>query len=100
MRHTVAVLCALVALFLGFLTALLLASDRVDAQNEPYEPNDTVAQAFGPLSGGMLYKAGFEKDNDEDWFYFYTAGPAVITVTVTDATPGGACPEANLYDIN
>jgi hypothetical protein len=36
------------------------------------EPNESSAQAAGPLAGGVTYSGSIDTDNDEDWFFFYT----------------------------
>jgi len=36
-----------------------------------FEPNDSRETAAGPLAGGTDYAAGFETNNDVDWYVFY-----------------------------
>lgn len=37
------------------------------------EPNDTRAEAFGPMAAGLWYFGTLETVNDRDWLSFYTA---------------------------
>jgi hypothetical protein len=73
----------------------LLAATPAAAQ---YEPNDHIGQATGPLLGGTAYGGAIETSNDEDWFYFYTAGQAQLDIAATSFGPGGI--DAILYDAN
>lgn len=54
----------------GCLVALLVFSSSAWATGE-FEPNDSRETAAGPLEGGKAYSAGFETDNDIDWYVFY-----------------------------
>ena len=64
-----------------------------------FEPNDSRAKAYGPLSGGTDYLAEIETDNDEDWYRFYTSRRTQLTITVTNRGDLDACfgPEAYIY---
>ena len=53
------------------------------------EPNETASQAFGPLTGGVVYGGAIETTNDVDWFTFYSAGTAPFDLALTN--PGNAC---------
>ncbi|HEX7244075.1 MAG TPA: PPC domain-containing protein [Solirubrobacterales bacterium] len=67
------------------LFSLLLAIGASPARaSGPYEPNDSIAAATGPLSGGVTYSAARETANDEDWFYFYTNGAQQFDVAFTN----------------
>lgn len=66
----------------------------------PYEPNDSSVQATGPLMGGITYSAALETSNDEDWFYFYTAGQVQLDVALTKADAGYGTVAASLLDTN
>lgn len=48
----------------------------------PYEPNDSFAQAHGPLQGGTDYSAAKDTDNDEDYYYFNTSGQRQLDISV------------------
>jgi hypothetical protein len=56
---------------------LLALAPASQAAPGPYEPNDTIAGAIGPLMIGQPFRAGVETAGDKDFFYFY--------VTSTDA---------------
>jgi hypothetical protein len=47
------------------------------------EPNESRAQAIGPLAGGVDYEGVQGTDNDADWFYFYVAGPRALDIATT-----------------
>lgn len=49
------------------------------------EPNESAAQAEGPLAGGVNYRGSIDTANDQDWFYFNVApGTHQLDVTVTN----------------
>jgi hypothetical protein len=83
------------------LCAWMGAASAARAQ-APYEPNDNVAQAKGPLAGGVDISAAIETDNDADWFVFYTSGQTVLDVSVTNTLGAGTvvCCAVNLYLLN
>jgi hypothetical protein len=56
----------------------------------PYEPNDTILTAAGPLAINQTYTAGIETENDVDYFYFYVTGPTAAQVTITLTSLGGS----------
>jgi hypothetical protein len=60
--------------------ALTLSSPSAAA---PYEPNDTIASATGPLLTGQTYEASLESATDRDFFYFYVTSPTPAQVTPT-----------------
>jgi hypothetical protein len=62
------------------------------------EPDDTIAQAFGPLLGGVTYGGTFNTDTDHDWWVFYTNPQRPLDAAVTNL--GGPCGwiGVNLYD--
>jgi opacity protein-like surface antigen len=66
---------------------------RAPAQGTP-EPNDNESQAVGPLSGGQLYSASIDTQNDVDFFYFYSSGTQPFDVSLSPVT--GCPPEAQL----
>jgi hypothetical protein len=69
--------------FVAVFCAALLTSVPIAAADGPYEPNESVTQAAGPLAGGSGYDAAIETSNDEDWFYFYTSGQRQFEVVLT-----------------
>ncbi len=52
------------------------------AQAAPFEPNDNLGQAYGPLVGDVDTAGAFETTNDNDYFYFYTSGQVQFQVEV------------------
>lgn len=74
---------------LGLLAGGLLVASPVASQAAPYEPNDTVAQASGPLNGGQDYTAGIETGNDNDYYFFNVAGQRQLDIAVTELA--GSC---------
>lgn len=58
------------------------------------EPNESAAEAQGPLVGGVTYEGSKTTVNDEDWFYFYAHASRLITVSMTNPAPEDGCYEA------
>jgi hypothetical protein len=69
---------AVLATTLSLLTVLPVAASSAQA---PYEPNESLAQAYGPLLGGTSYTAGWETENDADWYYFYAHAQAQLDIS-------------------
>ncbi len=44
------------------------------SQSGPYEPNNTMSQAYGPLSKNVWYTAYLETSTDIDWYYVDVSG--------------------------
>lgn len=76
--------------------ALLVFGPGASAQAAPYEPNDTVAQAIGPLNGGQDYNAGIETSNDEDYYYFNVVGQRQLDISAAEVS--GYCDGLSLLD--
>jgi len=56
---------------------------------DPYEPNDTRASAWGPISPDVDYHAFIWSAADpSDYFRFHIAGRTSVTVTLTGMAPG------------
>jgi hypothetical protein len=56
--------------------------------NDPYEPNDSIDEAHGPLVSGQAYTSYIPDENDPDDFYFAVAGataPLRVWLTVPAA---------------
>jgi hypothetical protein len=71
------------------LAVLGTASPAADAVQPPYEPNDSLLTAYGPLGLNQTYTAAMETENDRDYFYFYVTSPSSSQVTVTIKDLGG-----------
>lgn len=76
--------------------ALALAPDVAQAEG-PYEPNDGIPGAAGPLLSGQTVHAALEAEGDKDFFYFYVgaAEKAHAVLTVEDLG-GGSNPLAEM----
>lgn len=68
------------AMAVGVVVALLCAGAAQAAA--PFEPNDNLGQAYGPLVGDLDTAGAFETSNDNDYFYFYTSGQVQFQVEV------------------
>ena len=77
---------------LGLVLSLSLAQQAVAVQS-PYEPNDSIFTAAGPLTINSTYKAGLETSNDVDFFYFYVTSPNTAQVQITMTALGGGVSE-------
>jgi hypothetical protein len=73
-------LCALVAF------AALCAGPASAAVDGPFEPNDTMQTAFGPLAPDIAYTALLETTANADWYYVYSAGAGTVDITLSLAT--------------
>jgi len=62
----------------------------------PYEPNDTVAAAVGPLAAGLAYSGGIESQGDVDYFFFYVTSREEAQVTLTLGNLGGGAAVSNV----
>lgn len=70
------------------LALVLSASARAAGE---YEPNDSRETAYGPLAGGTLYTAGFETENDVDWYVFYIKAYSQMDFSVGLVKEGSCC---------
>ena len=56
---------------------------------DPYEPNNSFAQAWGPLASGQTYHAYFPTEADEnDYYYFDLPVARSVEIWLTDILPG------------
>lgn len=62
----------------------------------PYEPNDALANATGPLAGGQTYTGGIELQGDLDYFFFYVTSPGEGQVTLAARNLGGGTGISNI----
>jgi hypothetical protein len=83
-----------VAVALGVVVALLAAASVRAAG--PFEPNETISAATGPMALGTTYSGAIETDADLDFFYFYVTGPTGSTVSLTVDNGGGGERNAQL----
>jgi hypothetical protein len=61
----------------------------------PYEPNDSVPQAWGPLLAGQSYGADLQA-GDRDYFYFYVTAQNAPPAEVTLLNLGGGSGESTI----
>jgi hypothetical protein len=69
-----------VAMVVSLLSALALATASAAA---PYEPNDAISGATGPLLAGQTLNAALETPSDRDFFYFYVTSPRMPQALLT-----------------
>jgi hypothetical protein len=55
----------------------------------PFEPNDSILSATGPLALGQTYTAALEAQGDRDFFYFYVTSSDTSQVAFTVQNLGG-----------
>lgn len=72
----IAVLCCLAA-------GLVAATTAHGAAAGPYEPNDLITRAYGPLVSETPYAAAVELPGDPDWYYLQTATPGPVEMGLT-----------------
>ncbi|HEX5989375.1 MAG TPA: hypothetical protein VFY75_04085 [Solirubrobacterales bacterium] len=75
---------------------MLFAADRASAQ-PPFEPNDSLLTAAGPLANNTTYTAADETENDVDYFYFYVTTPSTAQLTFTLTNLGGGFSEPYVW---
>lgn len=79
---------------LAWATALAFAfgtagAPVASAANGPFEPNDSAAEAAGPLAFGGSYEAALETPGDTDFYSFYVTSPEPAAVSLAFANLGG-----------
>lgn len=75
-------------MLLAAILAFALAPPRAGAG--PYEPNDSVPEAAGPLIAGQGLSGALESAADKDYFYFYATAPGTAQVSLTLTNLGGS----------
>lgn len=79
---------------------LALRSYSYAPPTDPFEPNDTIGEAWGPLWPSGTYYGYFLTEDDEDDFYYSDqpfSGVFGVTVYLTDIPPGNDY-ALHLYD--
>jgi hypothetical protein len=58
----------------------------------PFEPNNSTAEAAGPLLAGQSYSADLASRDDRDFYFFYvtSADPAQVELNIDNAGGGAA----------
>jgi hypothetical protein len=64
----------------------------------PYEPNDSIPSAAGPMYFGQTYAAAVEIPADRDFFYFYVTSsqPASVGFSLTNQGGGTSVSDVDL----
>jgi hypothetical protein len=75
---------------LAVVLSLVLMAPRAPAAQGPYEPNDTVLDAAGPLLLDQTLTAGLEAPGDRDVYIFYVTSAGESQVTLTVRNLGGS----------
>ena len=65
-------------------------------QQDQYEPNDTIAQAYGPLTPGRVYRAYIWDAIDQDDYYHFTPSTDTSDVYITLTNIPAGC-DYDLY---
>ena len=84
---------------LGLLLALGAAGASAPpslADEAPYEPNDSIPAAQGPLNAGAPLFAALESASDRDFYFFYVTSPAGTAVELTVQNLGGGGKSSDL----
>jgi len=55
--------------------------------HDPYEPNDAFAQAYGPLTSGVIYDAFMGTTSDYDYWYVDVAEPGLLELFLSEQIP-------------
>lgn len=71
--------------------AALMCAGAATALADQYDPNESTAQAHGPITGGQDYNAAFDTENDIEWFYFNVSGEQQLDISYTPTTNEGKC---------
>src|SRR5215216_2614943 len=74
---------------------LLAVAPAAHAALPPYEPNDSIPQAWGPLLAGQSYGADLQA-GDRDFYYFYVAAESAPPTQVTMLNMGGGSGESTI----
>jgi hypothetical protein len=62
------------------------------------EPNNGIAEAEGPLVGGVTYTGSIANSTDLDTYVFYVNGQQQLDIKVTDTSGAGECLSARFGD--
>jgi len=64
---------------------------------DTYEPNDSMAEAYGPLTYGKQYASFIQDDQDTDFYSFYTNADSNILIYLEN-TPAEANYDLQVFD--
>lgn len=54
------------------------------SNGDPYEPNDSMSAAYGPISSGTTYNGYIGSSTDADWFKFTTGTTGTISLSLSN----------------
>jgi hypothetical protein len=74
---------SLITVALCLAAGLAGASSAQAAASGPYEPNDLITRAYGPLTSETPYNAAVELPGDPDWYYLEPSGPGPVELSLT-----------------
>jgi hypothetical protein len=81
----------------GWLVAVVLTLTFASPSTAaPYEPNDSILAAAGPLVIGQTYEAALDTASDRDFFYFYVTSRSASIVSPTIRNLGSGDRAASL----
>jgi hypothetical protein len=78
-------LCACLAVAL----VAICCPSQSRAAGLPFEPNDSLTSAYGPLAAAQAYEAALESGADRDFYFFYATAPSAGAIVVTVRNLGG-----------
>src|SRR4051794_19216909 len=84
------------ALLLALGALIALGGSSASAQ-PPYEPNDSLLTAYGPLANNATYQAFLETQNDVDYYYFYVTTTSSAQLSFTTTNLGGGSSYNEVY---
>lgn len=58
------------------------------SREDPYEPNDSIMQAYGPLMPAQEYRAYITAKDDLDLYYFEIESPQTVEITLQELPAG------------
>jgi hypothetical protein len=67
-------------------TTILLGGSFATVASADTEPNNGIAEAEGPVSGGVNYSGTIDTGNDIDTYVFYVSGEVPLSVHVASAS--------------
>jgi hypothetical protein len=76
----------------GLLSLVFLAQ----AAAAPYEPNEALPAAAGPLASGQTFSAALETSGDRDFFFFYVTSAGATQVELAARNLGGGSDPSDL----
>ena len=82
---------------LGVVFSLVMQVTPARAQ-APYEPNDSIGQAAGPLVGGSGLSGVLETTNDYDWYRVHLLGGQQVQISSNDPSCSDGAPLTKFYD--